>query len=66
MIKARLYTREELLEVIAGYSYMIQRSGKDFPTVVLDDIQKSIQFVLKINCYQDNVCQIGVDRTCSE
>lgn len=55
MIKARLYTREELLEVIAGYSRMIQRSGKDFPTVVLDDIQKSIQFVLKINCYSDNV-----------
>lgn len=66
MIKTRLYTREELLKVIAGYSHMIQRSGKDFPTVVLDDIQKSIQFVLKINCYQDNVCQIVVDNTCSE
>ena len=56
MIKTRLYTREELLKVIAGYSCMIQRSGKDFPAVVLDDIQKSIQFVLKTNCYVDNIC----------
>ena len=38
-----------LLRIIEGYGRMIDRSGKEFPTVVLDDIRKSIDFVIEKN-----------------
>ena len=41
------YTRDELLEILRSYHRMIQRSGKEFPAVVLSDIEKSIEHVLK-------------------
>lgn len=41
------YTREILLEILEGYKKMIERGGRDFPAVVLDDIEKSINHVLK-------------------
>jgi hypothetical protein len=31
---------------------MIERSGKEYPTVVLDDIRCSINHVLRMNEYQ--------------
>ena len=48
-IREKQYTREQLLDVINDYLKMINRSGSEFPTVVLDDIAKSIQHVLREN-----------------
>lgn len=50
-MKNKSYTREELLKVMASYLRMIERSGEEFPTVVLDDIEKSIKYVLEVNAY---------------
>jgi hypothetical protein len=41
------YTRAELLEILRAYKRQIERSGKEFPAVVLSDIEKSIEYVLK-------------------
>ena len=41
------YTRDELLEILRSYHRMIERSGNEFPTAVLSDIEKSIEHVLK-------------------
>jgi hypothetical protein len=41
------YTRAELLDILRAYKRLIERGKKDFPTVVLDDIDKSITHVLK-------------------
>jgi hypothetical protein len=43
------YTTAQLLEVIKSYYILIQRGGRDFPAVVLDDISKSAKSVLKTN-----------------
>lgn len=45
------YTKETLLDVLGSYARMIDRNGEKFSMVVLDDIRKSIKFVLKINEY---------------
>lgn len=50
-MKNKTYTREELLKIMKGYLRMIKRSGEEFPTVVLDDIEKSIKYVLEVNDY---------------
>lgn len=42
------YTREQLLEVLQSYTQMIQRN-KDYPLVLIDDLEKSIQAVLQVN-----------------
>ena len=41
------YTRAELIELLKAYKRQIERGGRDFPAVVLDDIEKSIAAVLK-------------------
>ena len=41
------YTREQLIEILRAYKKQIERSGAEFPTVVLDDIEKSITAVLR-------------------
>lgn len=50
-MKKEKYTADRLLDVIASYYRMIQRSGAEYPAVVLDDIQKSIVHVLNKNGY---------------
>ena len=45
------YTREQLLNVIASYQRMIERSGTEYPTVVISDIFYSIKAVLDKNNY---------------
>lgn len=50
-MKKKSYTREELLKVMSGYLRMIERNGKEYPTVVLDDIRASIEYVLEVNEY---------------
>lgn len=43
------YTIDVLLDVMESYKRQIDRSGKEYPSVVLSDIAGSIEFVLK-NC----------------
>lgn len=42
------YSREQLLDVIQSYARMIKRN-KDYPTVLIDDLEKSIRHVLRAN-----------------
>ena len=42
------YSKEDLLDVLESYARMIRRN-KDYPTVLIDDLDKSIQHVLKAN-----------------
>lgn len=42
------YPRQILLEVMESYVRMIERSGKEYPTVVLGDIKASITGILKM------------------
>ena len=51
MDKECQYTIEQLLNVMNGYLTMIERDNGKYPTVVLDDIAKSIKYVLKQNGY---------------
>ncbi len=46
-MKNQEYSAETLLKVLASYLIQINRSGRDFPTVVLSDIGASIQSILK-------------------
>jgi hypothetical protein len=50
-MKKEKYTTEQLIDVLASYYRMIQRSGAEYPAVVLDDIQKSTAAVLRANDY---------------
>ena len=50
MIKA-VYTKDVLLDIIGGYLKQIERSGKQYPTVVLSDLKASMEYVLKVNEY---------------
>lgn len=43
--------REQLLDILGSYRRQIIRSGKEYPTVVIDDIFMSINHVLKANNY---------------
>lgn len=43
------YTIDVLLDVMESYKRQIDRSGKEYPSVVLSDIEGSIEFVLR-NC----------------
>lgn len=45
------YTKDVLLDVLGSYLRQISRSGEQYPTVVLSDIQDSIKSVLKVNEY---------------
>ena len=47
-MKKEQYTVPVLLDVIASYQRMIERSGKEYPTVVLSDIDASIKAVLRV------------------
>lgn len=45
------YTKDVLLDVIGSYLRQISRSGKEYPTVVIGDLQASMKAVLKANEY---------------
>lgn len=45
----RNYTREELLDVMASYLRQIENDNGKHPTAVINDIEASINFVLKMN-----------------
>lgn len=42
------YTPAEFIEILTSYQKMIERS-RDFPNVLIDDLEKSISYVLKAN-----------------
>lgn len=48
-----LNAREQLLDIMSGYLRMIERDNGEYPAVVLDDIAKSIKYVLKKNNYRE-------------
>lgn len=50
-MKKEEYTKEVLLDVMGSYLKQINRSEKEYPTVVLNDLQASIKSVLKANDY---------------
>lgn len=50
-MNAEKYSAFDLLDVMGGYLVQIKRSGDEFPTVVIDDLQKSMIYVLKKNGY---------------
>jgi hypothetical protein len=50
-MKKEHYTKEILLDVMGSYLRQIERGGAEYPVVVLNDIKKSINHVLKINDY---------------
>ena len=49
MAKECKYTTEQLLNIMNSYLIWIKRDGSEYPAVVLDDISKSIEYVLKQN-----------------
>jgi predicted ATP-dependent serine protease len=50
MTKA-VYTKNTLLDIMGSYLRQISRDDGKHPTVVLNDIKNSIQYVLKVNEY---------------
>lgn len=50
-MRKNAYTKEVLLDVIGSYLRQISRSGKKHPEVVLNDLQASMKYVLKVNGY---------------
>ena len=45
----RNYTRGELLDVMASYLRQIENDNGKYPAAVINDIEASISFVLKMN-----------------
>ena len=50
-MRKNVYTKETLLDVIGSYLKQIERSGERHPTVVLNDLETSMKYVLKVNGY---------------
>jgi hypothetical protein len=50
-MKTEKYSAFDLLDIMGGYLVQIKRSGDEFPAVVIDDLQKSMIYVLKKNGY---------------
>ena len=42
----KYYSRADLIEILKSYQKQIKRGGRDFPSVVLSDLEKSINYVL--------------------
>lgn len=42
----REYSRDVLIDILKSYHRMIERSAKDYPAVVCDDIRASVESVL--------------------
>ncbi len=52
-MRKNAYTKETLLGVIESYLKQIERSGKEYPTAVLSDLETSMRYVLKVNEYKE-------------
>lgn len=40
------YTRKTLIKVLESYKRIIERDGKEYPTVIISDLSASITYVL--------------------
>ena len=54
-MKYEQYTREQLLEILCSYKRMINNNKNDYPTVLIDDLEKSITHVLEKNNYKEDI-----------
>jgi hypothetical protein len=50
-MKIEKYSAFDLLDIMGGYLAHIKRDGDEFPTVVVDDLRKSMIYVLEKNGY---------------
>ena len=50
-MKIEKYSAFDLLDVMGGYLAIITEDDGKFPTVVVDDLKKSITYVLEKNGY---------------
>ena len=53
-MKKVTYDRNTLIEILKSYQRMIERGGKEYPAVTLDDIRVSIDYVLSKCTEEDN------------
>ena len=53
-MKKVTYDRNTLIEVLKSYQRMIERSGKEYPRMTLNDIRVSIDYVLSKCAEEDN------------
>lgn len=51
MVREYQYTKEQLLTVMNSWLTMIKKDGGKHPTATLDDLARSIQYVLEKNRY---------------
>ena len=49
------YTINDFLDILESYRKMILRSGKEYPTVVLSDIEASTRGILKTFNYHNRI-----------
>lgn len=53
-MRRKAYTNDVLFNIIKGYLVQILRNGKEYPSVVLGDLQASMEYVLKVNGKYDD------------
>lgn len=53
-MKIEHYSRETLLYILFSYKRLIDRNKTDAPIVLIDDLEKSINYVLNKNGYTEN------------
>ena len=52
-MKIEKYSSETLLYILYSYKRQINRNKEDAPTVLIDDLEKSITYVLNKNGYTE-------------
>ena len=52
-MKNKPQDRETLLHVLFSYKIMIERDKENYPTVLIGDLEKSIDYVLQRNEYTE-------------
>lgn len=52
-MKKEYQNRDALLYVLYSYKIMIKRNKKEYPAVLIDDLEKSIDYVLTRNDYTE-------------
>lgn len=52
------YTINDFLDILESYRKMILRSGKEYPGVVLSDIEASTRGILKLFDYRNRIKEL--------
>ena len=53
-MKLRIYSSETLLYILFSYKRLIERNKDTAPTVLIDDLEKSIDYILEKNGYTES------------